>query len=259
MCLSLLFVVACVFTVGWVPPVAGIINESPVYVRTRRVIERMSARMQALEHQHQQQQQQDNKGVKTEGSSANANKPQRRKRHQHANDSAGLSWQQQQRQLLKRRRKRLSHHLLQQIQHSYVTCTAGGGDGAGQQQQLSLLDVYLTYRDMYEPSIPVTRASGWVGMPAGVGDCCAPKLLHAAVQQGLEPVALAECWFGSAPGTSTKAKQGRAVPQLGGGDSSVVASSRQHCVLYGPCEKCQAILGTMLCMGSTQGSSSCSM
>jgi tRNA pseudouridine32 synthase/23S rRNA pseudouridine746 synthase len=92
--------------------------------------------------------------------------------------------------------------------------------------------------------VPVTQAGqGFVGMPAGVGDCCAPKLLHAAYQQGLQPVSMCEVWFGSGPGTATKAKQGRPIVGVGLDPSS----SRQHCRLYGPCEKCCAILGTMLC------------
>lgn len=178
-----------------------------MYVKTRRVIEGMSAHMHRLEQQQQQQ------------------------------GALPTGFQQQQRQLLKRRRRCLSHHLLQQIQHSYTTCAADG-------QQLSLLDVYLAYRDAFDPNVPVTRAGqGFVGMPAGVGDCCAPKLLHAAAQQGLRPVAVCELWFGSAPGTATKAKQGRVISSDPTLDPS---SSRQHCRLYGPCEKCAAILGTML-------------
>lgn len=32
--------------------------------------------------------------------------------------------------------------------------------------------------------------------PSGAGECCAPKLLQAAYQQGLTPVAMAEYWYG---------------------------------------------------------------
>lgn len=32
--------------------------------------------------------------------------------------------------------------------------------------------------------------------PSGAGECCAPKLLQAAYQQGLRPVAMAEYWYG---------------------------------------------------------------
>lgn len=208
---------------GWVGPVAGIINESPVYIKTRRVIEAMSARMHQLDAQHHPPEQA--LGSSLQGSNSFTR-------------GTSSSFRQQQRQLLKRRRRCLSHSLLQKIQHSYTTTTVGGS------RQLSLLEVYASYRERYEPDLPVTRAGQhFVGMPAGVGDCCAPKLLHAAAQQGLTPVALCEVWFGSAPGTATKAKQGRSIPSIGIDPSS----TRQHCRLYGPCDKCRAILGTMLC------------
>lgn len=225
---------------GWVGPVAGIINETPVYVQTRRVIEGMSARLHQLDQQ-QQHAQAEQEAV-TQAPAQRTRSQQLKQRRQQGD---APSFEQQQRHLLKRRRRCLSHHLLQQIQHSYTTSTVAG-------QPLSLLDVYASHRDMYDPSAPVTRAGqGFVGMPAGVGDCCAPKLVHAAAQQGLTPIAMCEVWFGTAPGTAwrtaTKAKQGQAV--LGG--TLDPSSSRQHCRLYGPCEKCCAILGTMLCTSTS--------
>jgi hypothetical protein len=86
-----------------------------------------------------------------------------------------------------------------------------------------------------------------VGMPAGAGDCCAPKLLHAAAQRGLRPLSLCEVWFGSVPGTATPAKQGRQAVVAGPHTPAALGASRQHCRLYGPCDKCVALLGTMLC------------
>lgn len=139
----------------------------------------------------------------------------------------------QQCRLLKQRRKALSHTLMQQIQQSYHTQSVA-------RQPLSLLDVYLQYVQQYDNQLPVTKAGAFRGFPAGVGDCCAPKLLHAAAAAGLKPVALAEVWCGSPPGTATKAKMGR---QIVLGDSA----SRRHLELYGMCDKCKAILGTMLC------------
>lgn len=64
------------------------------------------------------------------------------------------------------------------------------------------------------------------GPPTGTGDCCAPKLLHAAREQGLVPFAMAEFFWGSsAPGRP-----------------------RSHGQFYLPCvEKCQPILGFLLC------------
>ena len=35
--------------------------------------------------------------------------------------------------------------------------------------------------------------------PGGTGDCCAPKLLQYAYQQGLKPVCMAEFWWGESP------------------------------------------------------------
>jgi len=47
--------------------------------------------------------------------------------------------------------------------------------------------------------------------PTGVGDCCAPKLLHQALLQGLTPEALAEIWWGPANSTENRV-QGRFYP-----------------------------------------------
>ena len=38
-------------------------------------------------------------------------------------------------------------------------------------------------------------------IPSGAGECCAPKLLQAAFQLGLEPVAMAEFWWGTSSPT----------------------------------------------------------
>ena len=35
--------------------------------------------------------------------------------------------------------------------------------------------------------------------PGGTGDCCAPKLLQYAYQQGLKPICMAEFWWGTSP------------------------------------------------------------
>lgn len=64
------------------------------------------------------------------------------------------------------------------------------------------------------------------GIPAGAGDCCAPKLLNEAALQGLVPVGIAEIYWGRTNRSGTR-KQGE---------------------FYGACmEKCQPILGFMLC------------
>lgn len=230
----------CPFCPGWVGPVAGITNTSAVYVRTRSTIEHMSAQLQRLEaarahpqHHNRQQQQARSRNpltipsaTTTAGDSSNSTR----------SNGASVQFKLQQRQLLKSRRKCLSHHLLQQIQRSYITTDFAG-------QQVCLLKVYLQYVAQYETQLPVTRAGTFVGMPAGAGDCCAPKLLHAAVTAGLMPTGMAEVWCGSAPGTATKAKTGRPIPV----DGLDPTSSRLHMELYGMCDKCKALLGTMLC------------
>jgi tRNA pseudouridine32 synthase/23S rRNA pseudouridine746 synthase len=61
--------------------------------------------------------------------------------------------------------------------------------------------------------------------PSGSGDCCAPKLLQYAYKNELQPLALGEFWWGSAP------------------DKEV----RQHKYFYPSCaSRCRPILGHML-------------
>ena len=40
--------------------------------------------------------------------------------------------------------------------------------------------------------------------PGGTGDCCAPKLLHYAYQQGLKPLCMAEFWWGATTKTELR-------------------------------------------------------
>ena len=64
------------------------------------------------------------------------------------------------------------------------------------------------------------------GIPIGSGDCCAPKLLHAAAKKNLTPLGLSEFYFGKENKSST----------------------RFHKEFYPGCKnKCQPILGYMLC------------
>ncbi len=64
------------------------------------------------------------------------------------------------------------------------------------------------------------------GIPAGTGDCCAPKLLGHAAAHRLVPVSLAEFYYGR----------------------ENVSATRLHKHFYPACkEKCAPILGTMLC------------
>jgi tRNA pseudouridine32 synthase / 23S rRNA pseudouridine746 synthase len=68
------------------------------------------------------------------------------------------------------------------------------------------------------------------GLPTGTGDCCAPKLLQAAAQQGLRPIALAEFWWGPAQDNLLNPQNNRVPGQF-----------------YEPCaERCQPIMGFLL-------------
>lgn len=61
--------------------------------------------------------------------------------------------------------------------------------------------------------------------PSGAGDCCAPKLLQYAYQNGLRPLCMAEFWWGASPKTEI----------------------RHHLHFYPACRsKCKPILGWML-------------
>ncbi|PZV16555.1 MAG: RNA pseudouridine synthase [Leptolyngbya sp.] len=60
-------------------------------------------------------------------------------------------------------------------------------------------------------------------LPTGTGDCCVPKLLHAAAQGGLKPLAMAEFWWGPPQGDKQPGK------------------------FYGACaDRCQPIMGFLL-------------
>ena len=64
------------------------------------------------------------------------------------------------------------------------------------------------------------------GMPTGAGDCCAPKLIHHALQHKLTPLGMAEFYFG---------RENR-------------SKTRQHGHFYSSCDSgCAPILGFMLC------------
>jgi len=61
--------------------------------------------------------------------------------------------------------------------------------------------------------------------PAGAGECAAPKLLHYAFKHKMQPIAMAEFWWGAAPKSAV----------------------RQHLNFYAACiGKCQPILNHML-------------
>ncbi len=110
------------------------------------------------------------------------------------------------RQRIEARRRAMSRELMPQIHAAYRLRSLSG--------QLRPLDeIFL----------------GDGGLPGGVGDCCAPKLLNHAAAQGLQPISLAEFFWGGSN-----------------------ASGRKQAGQFFPAceEKCQPILGYMLCQHS---------
>ncbi|KAL6764260.1 hypothetical protein V8C86DRAFT_2478501 [Haematococcus lacustris] len=165
-----------------------------------------------LQQQQQQQQQQcQQQQQQQQQQTARQQERKQRRRQQHWDKrwhwpSAAL----QQHRLLKAERKQLSHGLLKQVQASYLTQDLKG-------RPVNLLDVYCS--QAVQAVQAVEGVEGYTtgqqpavaGFPTGTGDCCAPKLLHAASKQGLLPLSLVEWWYGSPPSSNTP--QGRAAAQ----------------------------------------------
>ena len=106
---------------------------------------------------------------------------------------------------LRNRRRNMSDELQQWLFRQYRMLNALG-------EERDLIDIF---RETIH-AIP----------PAGSGDCCAPKLLQYAYKHGLEPVCMAEFWWGDSP------KQ----------------EIRHHLHYYPACRsKCLPILTHMLC------------
>jgi tRNA pseudouridine32 synthase/23S rRNA pseudouridine746 synthase len=150
---------------------------------------------------------------------------------------------QRQQALLAARRKALSHELLLRIQGSYHTRDL-------KDRRLQLLEVYARHCALTGAQPNCLAAGGWalhqarlvgrkaaaagsqeqgsaaaaanaaaapapgaqqvVSFPAGTGDCCAPKLIHAALQAGLRPLGMVELWYGAPPGARLLAPAGAA-------------------------------------------------
>ncbi|TNJ42975.1 RNA pseudouridine synthase [Tamlana fucoidanivorans] len=105
---------------------------------------------------------------------------------------------------LKQKRAALSATLQSQLHQQYRFLNANG-------EECSLLDIF---RDTVTP-IP----------PAGSGECAAPKLFQYAYQNHLEPLAMAEFWWGVSPKSEV----------------------RKHKQFYPSCRsKCEPILGHMM-------------
>ena len=108
--------------------------------------------------------------------------------------------------------KRMSQDLQLWLFHQYRLLNARG-------EVKDLVDIWQEYysRPKLREKFPLP--------PGGTGDCCAPKLLQYAYQQGLKPVSMAEFWWGA----TTKEEL------------------RQHLNYYPACRgKCKPILTWML-------------
>ena len=108
--------------------------------------------------------------------------------------------------------KQMSQDLQLWLFHQYQLLNAKG-------ETKDLVDIWQNYYDR-----PKLRAK-YPLPPGGTGDCCAPKLLQYAYQQGLKPICMAEFWWGQ----STKEEL------------------RQHGNFYPACRgKCKPILTWMM-------------
>ena len=108
--------------------------------------------------------------------------------------------------------KAMSQELQEWLFHQYQMLNARG-------ERRDLVDLWQEYysRPKLRRRYPLP--------PGGTGDCCAPKLLQYAYEQGLKPVCMAEFWWGATTKTEL----------------------RQHLNFYPACRgKCKPILTWML-------------
>ncbi|MBR4898728.1 MAG: RluA family pseudouridine synthase [Prevotella sp.] len=89
-------------------------------------------------------------------------------------------------QVLKQQRKQMSEELQLWLFRQYRMLNARGEEK----------DLVELWRD-YHQSERIRRK--YPLPPGGTGDCCAPKLLQYAYQQGLQPLCMAEFWQGESP------------------------------------------------------------
>lgn len=109
-------------------------------------------------------------------------------------------------------RKRRSEALQQWLFEQFVFLNGRG-------ERKGLVEIWKTSEAGLSPS----RGSGKRNLiPSGAGECCAPKLLQAAYQLGLEPLAMAEFWWGTSkaghyrePGAFFPACRSKCYPILG--------------------------------------------
>lgn len=91
---------------------------------------------------------------------------------------------------LKERRKQMSEDLQLWLFQQYNMLNARG-------EQRNLIEIWHDYH-----SVKVRHKFPYP--PGGTGDCCAPKLLQYAYQNGLKPVCMAEFWIGNTTKTTIR-------------------------------------------------------
>ena len=85
------------------------------------------------------------------------------------------------------------------------------------QLQQSLFEQFrlLNARGEMKNVFDLFREEGQSNPPAGAGECAAPKLLQYAYKNGLQPIAMAEFWWGCSPKTEIR-RQGNYYPACQG-------------------------------------------
>lgn len=89
-------------------------------------------------------------------------------------------------------------HELEQLQHKRKT------DSARLQHKLFTSYTFLNKEGKEEGLLNIFKDTAFRKPPAGAGECAAPKLLHYAFKNDLNPIALAEFWWGAPPGTEIR-------------------------------------------------------
>nr|MCR4765626.1 hypothetical protein [Bacteroidaceae bacterium] len=116
---------------------------------------------------------------------------------------------------LKHERKRRSIALQQWLFEQFVMLNARG-------ERKNLIEIFQAYTPQTDPATVTTKQHM---PPGGTGECAAPKLLQFAFLNKLQPIAMAEFWWGNSP----------------------KGEERIHGHFYPACEqKCRPILNFML-------------
>jgi tRNA pseudouridine32 synthase/23S rRNA pseudouridine746 synthase len=115
----------------------------------------------------------------------------------------------------RRRLKRQRDQTLQTLKHQIDQADTRIAELKQQRKTLSRqlqADLHAAYRltNFAGETLPLQQLLP-TGLPTGTGDCCAPKLLHYAATHHLNPLAMAEFWWGP-PSPSGDRSQGEFYP-----------------------------------------------